>query len=307
MADRHSGIKAALNGLRGELRFDEPLAPRTTFRIGGPADVLVVAASAADIVLARTVAARFDLSLFVLGAGSNLLVADEGFRGMVLTLGDPFQTIEVAGDRVTTGGAACLSAVVDAAQDSSLAGIEFLAGIPAQFGGAVKSNAGAFGRSLGDVVESIQGFDRDGTAVLLDRTGLGFGYHSSKLPAEVIVTSGVLRLAPASREEIELEVARVREHRRQTQPVQPSAGCIFRNPPGERAGRLIDRAGLKGRRIGSAQVSEKHANFIVNLGGARCAEVLALIDEIKQQVKQKTGFTLDEEIIVVKGPGIDEK
>jgi UDP-N-acetylmuramate dehydrogenase len=306
MADWRSGIKEAVSGLRGKIRFDEPLAHHTTFRIGGPADVFITAETPADIILAMQAAKAFNRACFILGGGSNLLVADEGFRGVVLTLGKSFQYITIVGNRVEAGAAVRLPALVETCCQHALTGIEFLTGIPAQFGGALKSNSGAFGNSLGDVVESITGITEHFSPAVLVQAELGFGYHVSRLPHGFVITAGSIALRPAEPDVIEKNIARVREHRQKTQPAEPSAGCIFRNPPGERAGRLIDQAGLKGRYVGGAKISEKHANFIINQGTARFSDVLRLIDEIKRKVEQETGFKLEEEIIILKGDGIDE-
>ncbi len=306
MADWRNDIKKALAGLLGEIRFGQPLAPYTTFRIGGPADIFIIAEDQNDIPLVLKTAQEFNLPVFVLGGGSNLLVADEGIRGIVLTLGKKFQFIKIQDAELEVGAAVRLPTLIETCVEHSLAGIEFLAGIPARLGGAIKSNAGAFGSSLGDVVRSVFGFLATGRPGIFSRAELEFSYHVSRLPPGFIITSAILELRPEEKTAIEKKVAEVRNRRKKTQPDQPSAGCIFKNPPGEHTGRLIDKIGLKGKTVGDAMVSERHANFIVNRGTARASDVLQLINEIKQQVEHETGFKLEEEIIIVRGGSIDE-
>jgi UDP-N-acetylmuramate dehydrogenase len=285
-------------GIRGSLRTGEPLSKHTTWRIGGPADYFVEPAGLEDVQFVVRFAAERGLPLAVMGNGSNLLVSDAGLRGILLKMGRGMEHIAIDGDVLLVQGGTKISRIINTAADANLGGLEFMAGIPASVGGAVVMNAGVNGASLGDRVVEVTLVDREGKVHRRSGAELGFQYRWSNLQADgAIVAAVVFRCTPRNRPEIVREVERILRRRRETQPLEhPSAGCVFKNPPGDSAGRLIEAAGGKGLRVGNAEVSRKHANFILNLGGATAQDVWALIKQVRQLVKDKFGTELGLEV-----------
>ncbi len=300
MPDWREDTGRALAGAAARAEADVPLAGHTTFRIGGPADLLVEAGDREALGRVLASCRRVGVRCRVLGAGSNVLVSDQGLRGAVVKPVGSLAGIEVAGETVRAGGGARLDGIAVAAAEAGLAGAEFLAGIPGTVGGGLQTNAGAFGRSLSDLVERVTVLDRDGSVRELGTGDIAAGYRQPVVGAGPVVVEVVLRLVRGTPEPVEA----VRERRRAKQPGEPSAGSYFKNPEREPAGALIDRCGLKGRRAGGAQVSEKHANFIINTGGARCADVLELAQVVKATVEEETGILLEEEVQIL--PGADD-
>lgn len=288
----------------GGLLRDEPLARHTSMRVGGPADLFCEVSDASELAarLAEARAAR--LPVFVLGGGTNLVVADRGIRGLTVKLGRGFAEThwvsDGAGATLSVGAAANLKRVAGQAIERGLAGLEFAEGIPGTVGGGLRMNAGAFGGELSQVVEAIEGLDGAGAPLRLPRSELAFAYRRLELPAGLIVTRVEMRLGRGDAVEIERRAAEARRGRGLRQPLGlPNAGSIFRNPPDDFAGRLIEAVGYKGRRIGGAQVSPRHANFIVNTGGARAADVRALIEEVRAAVWRQRGVWLLPEVRLV--------
>lgn len=280
----------------GTVTEHAPLAPFTTFRVGGPADVLVEAEREEDLVaVARTV--PHDVPVSVVGRGSNLLVADDGFRGVAVRLGRAFRVHEPTGSGLVLGGAVYLPAAAKLSARLALRGFEFAAEIPATFGGAVRMNAGAHERSMADVLVWAATVDlRTGDRRRRDVDALGYRYRHSNLgPAEVVVR-GEIRLEPGDPAAVSARIAQLIRWRREHQPGGRSAGSVFKNPPGDSAGRLIEAAGVKGLRVGGAEVSAAHANFIVADPGARAADVWALIVEVRRLVRERTGVHLEPEV-----------
>jgi len=279
---------------------DEPLAKRTTLRIGGSADLYVEPASEADLAAVLSFCRRLDRPFFVLGRGSNLLVKDGGFRGVVICLAHPhFTRIESVGCLLKCGAGAKLKAVAVEAKRSSLAGLEFLEGIPGSVGGALRMNAGAMGGAIFDVVESVRLMDFGGAVHERAARELSAGYRSCLVLKDRIALAAVLRGEPGTREAIEQRMNESSRKRWQSQPAAPSAGCIFRNPAAIPAGKLIDELGLKGARVGGAVVSTEHGNFIVNDGAATARDVLALIELIRKRARLERGIELDPEVEIV--------
>jgi UDP-N-acetylmuramate dehydrogenase len=294
---RHA-IAAALGPA---VRFDEPLRRHTSFRIGGPADVWIEVAEVEQIRTAQLLAAEHGLPFLLLGGGTNVLVSDLGVRGVVLKLGRGFTTIDFrqngAGTYVRAGAAGSFKKLVTHTVRRGLAGIEFGEGIPGTVGGGLLMNAGAFGGEISSVVTTIEGVSAAGEVRVIARDDLRFGYRFFDLPPGFVVTHVNFRLQPGDERAIDERVRTAQGKRSKGQPLgHPNAGSIFRNPPGHFAGRLIEKAGLKGRRIGDAQISERHANFIVNLGKARAADVKALMDEIVARVEESSGMRLEPEV-----------
>ena len=282
------------------IRRDEPLAKHTTMRVGGPADVYVEAASEDDLAVVLAYCHERGRQFFVLGRGSNLLVKDGGFRGVVIYLAQAhFSRIEVTGERLDCGAGARLKAVAAEARAKGIAGLEFLEGIPGSVGGALRMNAGAMGGAIFDVVESVRLMSFDGIAHERAARELAATYRSCPALTTYIALSAVLRGESGRSEAIGQRMNEYSRKRWQSQPAAPSAGCMFKNPASIAAGRLIDELGLKGTRVGGAVVSSEHGNFIVNDGTATARDVLELIERIRQRACVERGIELETEVEVV--------
>jgi len=282
------------------IRRDEPLAKRTTLRVGGLADVYVEPASEQDLQTVLSFCREHKLAFFMLGRGSNLLVKDGGFRGVVICLAHPyFCRIECAGHQLRCGAGAKLKAVAVEARRNSLAGLEFLEGIPGSVGGALRMNAGAMGGAMLQVVESVRLMDFDGNVHEGAANEMSRAYRNCATFKTHIALAAVLRGEPGSREHIERQMTEFSQKRWNSQPSAPSAGCIFKNPAAIPAGKLIDQLGLKGTRVGGAVVSAEHGNFIVNDGAATARDVLALIEMVRQRVRRERGIALEMEVQIV--------
>jgi UDP-N-acetylenolpyruvoylglucosamine reductase len=302
-ARNHAGAAEELARRLSEatvIRRDELLAKHTTLRVGGPADVYVEPGSEQDLAAILAWCHEGGRRFFLLGRGSNLLVKDDGFRGVVICLANAqFGRIKVAGARLNCGAGAKLNAVAVAARRNGLAGLEFLEGIPGSIGGALRMNAGAMGRAMLDVVESVRLMSFDGSVHERLAPELALAYRSCPALKTHIALAAVLRGQPGSRETIEQVMNEYSRKRWQSQPAAPSAGCIFKNPPSIPAGKLIDELGLKGTRIGGAVVSAEHGNFIVNSGTATARDMFDLIEIIKQRVRAERGIELETEVEIV--------
>ncbi len=293
-------LVARLQGLRGELLVDEPMAAHTSWRVGGPAARLYRPADAEDLAAFLTGLPEDEPLLWV-GLGSNLLVRDGGFRGtVVLTQGRLLALECLAGDRVRAEvGAACAKVARFAARQG-LCGAEFLAGIPGTLGGALAMNAGAFGGETWQRVVEVQTIDRRGKVRRRVPQDFQVGYREVHGPAGEWFLSALLALEPGDTWASQARIRSLLERRAETQPTSlPSCGSVFRNPPGDHAARLIEAAGLKGTAIGGAQVSEKHANFIVNTGAASAADIERLIEGVRDQVERASGVRLRTEVHIV--------
>jgi len=280
-----------------------PMASLTTFRIGGSAALFLEPEDEGDLAAAGDAIVRADIPFVVLGKGSNVLVADAGFPGLVLRLGRGFRWAARDGDVVRAGGAMPLPALAGIALQHGLAGLAFAVAIPASLGGAVRMNAGAHGGQMSDIVEEVEVFRlRGGGLRDLAAGAVGFAYRQTQLPSDAVVTGARLRLQPGDPVAIRAAMDDARRWRRETQPIaEPNCGSVFTNPPGAYAAALIDAAGLKGERIGGASVSRKHANFIVTEPGATAADVEALIGLIRQRVEASAGIRLTPEVRVIGG------
>jgi UDP-N-acetylmuramate dehydrogenase len=295
--------------------FDEPMWRHTTFRIGGPVDALITVKTEQEIkdmvVWARGTRHR----IMILGAGSNLLVRDGGVRGLVLKLADEFEAIHLvprsngSGAMITAGAAVLVHRLGKYALDQGLAGLSFALGIPGAVGGALKMNAGAREGCMADSTSSIRVLNPYGDIVSISRNQLRFSYRRLDIEEGTIILSGQFRLKHADREALRKEAIRTQERRRLSQPLSlPSAGCVFRNPRGQKAaGELIDRAGLKGLRVGEAEVSTKHANFIVNKGHAKASDVLDLIRQVQETVFERFGVNLELEVTIIGQEAVSQK
>ena len=294
-----------LGDLRGRVRFDEPLSRHTTFRVGGPADALVEPADEADLLRALAIAHGAGAPVTVLGEGSNVLVSDLGVRGVVLRLRAGFDEIAVTRDafgpgahRLDAGGGVAIFRLLKECRDRRLSGLELLAGVPGTVGGAVRMNAGTYlGETRDACVEIVK--VATGAApvpVTVSAAALGFRYRHTNLGPGDIVLRASFKVRDAD-SELYAKIDALLERRKQTQPLSlPNAGSFFRNPPGDKAGRLIEAAGLKGARIGGAEVSTLHANFLVNAGGATASDLRALGEHVQAVVQRRFGVTLEWEV-----------
>jgi UDP-N-acetylmuramate dehydrogenase len=296
---RAEAILRAACGDRLRSRFI--LAPLTTFRIGGPAALYLEPESDSDLAAASLAIRETGISVVVLGKGSNVLVGDAGFPGLVLRLGRSFRWSARDGNRLAAGGAMPLPALAGVALAHGLSGLEFGVAIPASLGGSVRMNAGAHGGELADVLETVDVFLLDrGSTERIPVIDAGFGYRRSALPSDGVVVGATVVLRPGDPAAIRAVMDDARAWRRRTQPLaEPSCGSVFKNPPGDHAARLIDDAGGKGLSVGGASVSTKHANFIVAAEGARAADVLRLITLIQELVQARSGIRLEPEVLLV--------
>lgn len=283
--------------LRGPIVAGESLAKHTTFRIGGPARLFCVLSGLRDLrAVFEALSDSPEIGWVMLGRGSNVLVADEGFPGLVLQLGPEFKRIKVEEEAVLAGAGTLLAAVVKEAYQRGLAGLAWAAGMPGTLGGALAGNAGAFDASISERVRSVTIYDLDEGLRRLSVGEIVFGYRTSSLASQGVIVEAELALEPDEPERIKAEMERCFRRRKLTQPVgMPSAGSVFRNPPGIAVGRLVEESGLKGSRSGRAEVSTTHGNFIVNRGGASAHDVVALIKQIKRAAKAR-GVTLSLEV-----------
>lgn len=290
---------AALQNAGVCYKTDEPMSAHTSFKIGGPADRFVEVKTVSELQTVLKAINEENIPYFVLGNGSNLLVPDEGLRGVILTLQGDFKKVESLPDgRILCGAGASLATVCSFARGQGLTGLEFAWGIPGQLGGAVYMNAGAYGGEMKQVIERVHFVDEKGAPGVLSGEALAFGYRKSAfMGTKKIITKAELRLENGVESEITAKMEDFMHRRREKQPLElPSAGSVFKRPEGHFAGGLIEQCGLKGFAVGGACVSEKHAGFIVNKGGATCVDVETLIRSIQDTVFEATGVELEPEI-----------
>ncbi|KNZ70469.1 UDP-N-acetylenolpyruvoylglucosamine reductase [Thermincola ferriacetica] len=289
------------NLISGEILVNEPMSLHTTWRIGGPADLMLIPEDIEDCWAAIKLAKKYGIPYLVMGNGSNLLVKDRGIRGLVIKMAAGEIKVDEEQNLIFAPAGTLLPVVARVAADHALSGLEFAVGIPASVGGAIVMNAGAHGKSIGEVVKEVNVLDSDGELLVLPGRDLDFRYrYSNILQKNFIVTKAVFLLARAPAVEIKKRMTEFLEKRRQLQPVgKPNAGSVFKNPAGTSAGMLIDAAGCKGLTVGDAQVSEKHANFILNLDSATAHDVLTLIEQVKNAVYKKFNVMLELEVQVV--------
>ena len=279
---------------------NEPLAAHCTFKIGGPARLFVQPTDRAQLCRAVALCKAQGVRYYLLGNGSNILFADEGYNGAVLDVSSMQDAVEVHGTQLTAGAGVRLSALCKTALEHGLTGLEFAYGIPGTVGGAVYMNAGAYGGEMKDVLVRCTHIDGDGKSGQLAGEDLHLSYrHSAYYDNGCIITGLELRLQPGDPAEIKAKMDDLISRRREKQPIEyPSAGSTFKRPPGHFAGALIDQCGLRGTSVGGARVSEKHAGFVINTGGATCADVLALCRQCREKVLAETGVELEMEIRV---------
>jgi UDP-N-acetylmuramate dehydrogenase len=288
-------------GVAGTVLADASMQQFTTWHIGGPADLLLIPKVVEDVILATEFARRHRLPLTVIGNGSNLLVQDAGIRGLVLKIGGGLQDVQIRDNEITAGAGVSLPALARTAGRSGLSGLEFAGGIPASLGGSLIMNAGAFEQSIGSGIRSVETIDFNGVRRVWRASELVFDYRQSTLQSEeLIILNARLELQKAERQKVLERLESYVAYRGSHHPLdRPSAGSVFRNPPGQVAGQLIEMAGLRGFKVGDAQVSIKHANFIVNLGNATAAQVRELMEIIRDRVRSRFGIDLIAEVRVI--------
>ncbi|MDA0652209.1 MAG: UDP-N-acetylmuramate dehydrogenase [Proteobacteria bacterium] len=282
--------------VRGRLTANAAISRYTWFRVGGPAEILFEPADRDD--LAAFLAEKpGDTAITIIGVGSNLLVRDGGIPGVTIKLGRAFSRIEILGDSVTAGAGAIDVTLSRTARDSGLGGLEFLSGIPGTIGGAVRMNAGAYGREIKDVLTEIEAISADGEIHRVRTDALGFSYRHCDAPDDWIITQAVMKGAVEAPDLIAARMAEIEEAREDSQPIRTrTGGSTFKNPPDTKAWKLIEAAGCRGLRRGSAQVSELHCNFLINTGDATAADLEGLGEDVRRRVFEKSGVTLDWEI-----------
>lgn len=285
----------------GQFQINAPMAQYTTFRVGGPADILVSPGSKDEV---RTLFAAIQaeqVPCTILGNGSNVLVLDKGIRGVVLKLGNALKSLCIEGNRIQVEAGVLLSRLAAAAADAGLTGLEFASGIPGSLGGAILMNAGAYGGEIGNLVRTVTVMDPGGQIRILNRKQMDFRYrHSVVMETGDIILSATLELTPDDPAAIHDRIHELTQKRISKQPLNfPSAGSTFKRPPGYFAAALIDQAGLRGYRVGDAQVSEKHTGFVVNRGHATASEILQLMDDVKNRVHAMSGVWLEPEVRIL--------
>ena len=280
-----------------KLRFDEPLCKHTYFGIGGAAAAYFEVGTIGELTAVAQLKKRWNVPVFILGRGSNLLVSDAGYPGIVVRLISEFDQLEFDGNLVHAGAGTSLPRLSKTAAQRGLSGVEFALGIPGSVGGALIMNAGAWGSSFGDLVERVEVMTAEGERIELSHNDAQFSYRHSRLDAHFCVTSALLNLTLGDVEMITARMHELYEKKVASQPfAEENAGCMFKNPPGYSAGKLIDECGLKGYRIGGAEVSKIHGNFILNIGNATAQDVLNLVRHIQTHVKRERGIELEMEV-----------
>jgi UDP-N-acetylmuramate dehydrogenase len=289
-------LRSKIPALRGRLLANQSLAELTWFRVGGPAQVLFMPEDEKDLsyLLANL---PDDVPVTTIGLGSNLIVRDGGIAGVVIRLGRGFNDIAIEGMRIRAGAAVPDVKVARTAQEAGIAGLSFLRGIPGSIGGALRMNGGAYGGETKDVLIEARGVDRRGTARVYNNADMGFSYRHCGVADDVIFTRALFQGVPGDAAVIAAEMNKITESRESTQPVKSrTGGSTFKNPPGQKAWQLIDAAGCRGLRLGAAQVSEMHTNFLINLGTATAADIESLGETVRERVKQSSGVDLEWEI-----------
>ena len=289
-------LKVKMPALRGRLLPNEPLAPLTWFRVGGPAQVLFMPEDEADLAYLLAHLPN-DIPVTVIGLGSNLIVRDGGVAGVVVRLGRGFSDVKIEGTHVHAGAAVPDMRVARAAQEAGLSGLAFLRGIPGAIGGALRMNGGAYGRETKDALIEARGVDRRGNVCAFTNADMHYSYRHCGAPDDIIFTEAMFAGTPGDPAAIAAEMDTITQSREATQPIKSrTGGSTFKNPPGQKAWQLIDVAGCRGLKVGEAQVSEMHCNFLINLGAATAAEIETLGETVRQRVKETSGVELDWEI-----------
>lgn len=286
------------SSVKADLFLDEPMSKHTTYKIGGPADLLVVPHSAEDLKKVLSEISSAKVPYLIMGNGSNLLVSDQGIKGAVIKICGAMDKIEIDGTTVKAQAGAYLGKLQNACAEKGLSGLEFFSGVPSTVGGAIAMNAGSWGGTISLFLKNVTALTKNAKVIKLNKTDCGFSYRGSDiLKYGSIVLDAEFELKKRDPILVQASQKEILRLKSSSQPLTyPSAGCVFKNPGKEAAGQMIEQAGLKGEKLGGAQVSEVHANFIINTGNATAADVMGLIDKIKKAVLDKTGAVLELEI-----------
>lgn len=298
----NNDFKNKLLNICDNVKFDEPMHKHTTFRIGGNADFYVSVSSEKEITEVIKLCKLENVRFYIIGNGSNLLVKDEGFRGVIIEIGNGYADIEEIDDEIFAAkGGILLSRIAAYALEHELSGFEPLSGIPGTLGGAVVMNAGAYGGEIKDVVTEVYVLDCDGNKKTISNKDMEFGYRTSLATKESLIILGAkIKLKKGNRDEIKALMSDFNGRRRDKQPLEfPSAGSTFKRPEGYFAGKLIEDSNLKGYTVGGAQVSEKHSGFVINIGNATCEDVLKLISDVQKKVYEDSGVELEREVKIL--------
>lgn len=287
--------------IKGSMLIGEPMKAHTSFKIGGPADLMVIPGNEGELLNAINICRNNKINFYIMGNGTNLLVSDKGIRGVVIKLGDGLGEIRIENNIIKAGAGALLSTVSKAAMKNFLKGMEFASGIPGSIGGAVMMNAGAYGGEMKDIISRVKCLNKDGDIVYFNRDKMNFRYRKSRIGDEnLIALEAEIELDYGDREEIEKKMNELRDRRNLKQPLNvPSGGSTFKRPEGFFAGKLIEDSGLRGLRFGGAQVSEKHCGFIVNIDNATCEDVKKLIGIVQKVVQDNFDLILEPEIKII--------
>jgi UDP-N-acetylmuramate dehydrogenase len=292
-----------LNIARDKIGFDSSMEQYTFFRVGGKAEIICFVDEISMLVQLVSYFQKKDIHFMAIGNGSNILIKDKGLKGAVIILKGRLAEIETLPgekERLIAGGGFSVMELLHYCVQEGLSGLEFMAGIPGTVGGAAVMNAGAYGHEICEFIEDVRIVTGQGEKVVLNRSQINFTYRDSSIPDGSVVYGVTLKLKRDSRDKINKRIMDCLEKRKETQPIDlPSCGSVFRNPPGDYAGRLIEQAGLKGEKIGGAMISPKHANYIVNTGGARASDILSLMELAQKKVNEKFGIKLVPEVKVV--------
>ncbi len=301
-AQKLSAVKSLAASLNCRIEIFAPLSNHTSFKVGGRCDMLIYPNSLESLAKLHTKCKEVSLNSIILGNGTNVLFTDRGFRGVVFILSNEIGGVTVEGDTIIAQAGASLKKLCIAALDNGLTGLEFAYGIPGTVGGAVYMNAGAYGGEVKDVIVSVTAADASGNVITFTRDELDMGYRRSIFTdSDYVILSATFKLNDGDRTEIKDKMDDLMSRRKDKQPLEyPSAGSTFKRPEGTYAGLVIEQSGLKGYTVGGAQVSEKHANFVINKGGATATDIINLIDDVKKIVKEKTGYDLECEVKLIK-------
>ena len=283
------------------IRTDEPMKEHITFKVGGPADYFITPENSKQIETAIKLCKKYGIPFYIIGNGSNLIVKDEGYRGVIIEIGANMSDISVDGTVITAGAGAILAKVATTAMENSLTGMEFAHGIPGTLGGAVTMNAGAYGGEMKDILVSVRVINDDGEVITVEASDLKLAYRYSTVPKNhYVVLEATMKLSNGDREAIKETMAELAAKRREKQPLEyPSAGSTFKRPEGYFAGKLIEDAGLKGYQVGGAMVSKKHSGFVINYDNATANDILTLIDNVREKVYEQFGVELETEVKVL--------
>lgn len=301
-AQKLSAVKSLAASLNCRIEIFAPLSNHTSFKVGGRCDMLIYPNSLESLAKLHTKCKEVSLNSIILGNGTNVLFTDRGFRGVVFVLSNEIGGVTVEGDTIVAQAGASLKKLCITALDNGLTGLEFAYGIPGTVGGAVYMNAGAYGGEVKDVIVSVTAADASGNVITFTRDELDMGYRKSIFTdSDYVILSATFKLNDGDRTEIKDKMDDLMSRRKDKQPLEyPSAGSTFKRPEGTYAGLVIEQSGLKGYTVGGAQVSEKHANFVINKGGATATDIINLIDDVKKIVKEKTGYDLECEVKLIK-------